>query len=97
MTSYIALQTKVPHYGKSDPLIKDALMTILERGDFINSLPNDIKEPSSSKSNRGVSPVRFQALNDYDPQIVSDLIKSSQTSIDELRRDIHTKIRIGSL
>ena len=77
--------------GKSDPLIKDALMTILERGDFIKSLPNDIKEPSSSKSNQGVSPAGFQTLNDYDPQIVSDLIKSSQTSIDELRRDIQTK------
>ncbi len=33
----------------------------------------------------------FKTLNDYDPQIVSDLIKSSQTSIDELRRDIQTK------
>ncbi len=77
--------------GKSDPLIKDALMTILERGDFIKSLPNDIKEPSSTKSNRGASPAGFQTLNDYDPQIVSDLIKSSQTSIDELRRDIQTK------
>jgi rifampicin phosphotransferase len=77
--------------GKSDPLIKDALMTILERGDFIKPLPNDIKEPSSSKSNQGVWPPNFQTLNDYDPQIVSDLIKSSQTSIDELRRDIQTK------
>ena len=66
-------------------------MTILERGDFIKSLPNDIKEPSSSKSNQGVSPAGFQTLNDYDPQIVSDLIKSSQTSIEELRRDIQTK------
>ncbi len=77
--------------GKSDPLIKDAMMTILERGDFIKSLPNDIKEPSSGKSNQGVSPAGFQTLNDYDPQIVSDLIKSSQTSVDELRRDIQTQ------
>src|SRR5204863_768825 len=58
--------------GKSDPLIKDALLTILERGDFIKSLPNDQKEPSSSKSNRSVPPVNFQALDDYDSQIVSD-------------------------
>ncbi len=77
--------------GKSDPLIKDALMTILERGDFVKSVPNDIGEPSSSKSNQGVTPVGFQTLTDYDPQIVSDLIKSSQTSIDELRCDIQTK------
>ena len=77
--------------GKSDPLIKDALMTILERGDFIESLPNEIKEPSPSKSNQGVSPTGFQTLKDYDPQIVSDLIKSSQTSIDKLRREIPTQ------
>jgi phosphoenolpyruvate synthase/pyruvate phosphate dikinase len=76
--------------GKSDPLIKDALMTILKRGDFINSLPDEVKEASSCKSNQAVPPAGFQTLNDYDPQIVSDLIKSSQTSLDELRRDIHT-------
>src|SRR5207247_4222102 len=29
--------------GKSDPLIKDALTTIIERGDFIKSLPDDQK------------------------------------------------------
>lgn len=29
--------------GKSDPLIKDALMTIVERGDFIKALSNDKK------------------------------------------------------
>src|SRR5437867_385659 len=30
--------------GKGDPLIKDALMTIIERGDFIQSLPDDKQE-----------------------------------------------------
>jgi phosphoenolpyruvate synthase/pyruvate phosphate dikinase len=77
--------------GKHDPLIKDALTTILERGDFIKPLPNEMKEPSSSKSDQAVPPAGFQTLNDYDPQIVSDLIKSSETSLDELRRDIQTK------
>lgn len=77
--------------GNSDPLIKDALVTILDRGDFITSLPDDTKEPSSSKSNHVLSPAVFQTLNDYDPEIVDDLIKSSETSIDELRREIQTK------
>jgi len=77
--------------GKSDPLIRDALMTILERGDFVKPLPNDAKEGSATDSNRGASPGGFQTLKDYDPQIVSDLIRRSQTSIDELRRDIQTK------
>src|SRR5579859_7790331 len=74
--------------GKGDPLIKDALMTIIERGDFIQSLPDDKQEKTPGKSNQGPSLVGFQTLNDYDPQIVSDLIKSSQTSIDELKRGI---------
>jgi rifampicin phosphotransferase len=77
--------------GKSDPLLQDALRTILERGDFITTLPNDVKEQSAIDRNRGVSPAGFQTLNDYDPQVVSDLIKSSQTSIGELRRNIQTK------
>lgn len=77
--------------GKSDPLIKDALMTVLERGTFIKPLPNDSKEASPGKSSRVAPPAEFQTLNDYDPQIVSDLIKSGQTSIDELRRDIQGK------
>ena len=75
--------------GQHDPLIKDALMTIIERGDFIKSLPNDKKELSSS--NKGVASIGFQAQIENDPAIVSDLIKSSKTSIDELKQNIKTK------
>jgi phosphoenolpyruvate synthase/pyruvate phosphate dikinase len=77
--------------GKSDPLVKDALTTILERGDFIQLLPDDHKELSSGKSNQGPSPADFQTLNEYDPSIVSDLIKASETSIEELKHNIQTK------
>ena len=77
--------------GQHDPLMKDALMTIIERGDFIKSLPNDKKEPSPSKSNKSVSSADSQAQIENDPTIVSDLIKSSQTSIEELKQNIQTK------
>ncbi|HZO75004.1 MAG TPA: phosphoenolpyruvate synthase [Ktedonobacteraceae bacterium] len=77
--------------GKSDPFIKDALTTIIERRDFLPSLPDDKQEQSSGKGHQGPSPAGFQTLNDYDPQIVSNLIKSSQTSIDELKQNIQTK------
>ncbi|MCC5635481.1 phosphoenolpyruvate synthase [Nostoc sp. CHAB 5844] len=77
--------------GKSDPLIKDALMTILERGDFIKSLPADQQEQSSGKSNKGLSPADFQTLNEYEPAIVGDLIKRSETSVQELKHNIQTK------
>jgi len=66
-------------------------MTIIERGDFIKSLPNDKKELSPGKSNKGISPADFQTQIEYDPTIVSDLIKSSQTSIEELKQNIQTK------
>ncbi|MCX7921457.1 MAG: phosphoenolpyruvate synthase [Clostridia bacterium] len=77
--------------GQHDPLIKDALMAIIERGDFIKSLPDDKKELSSGKSNKGMSSADFQAQIENDPTIVSDLIKSSQTSIEELKQNIQTK------
>ncbi|HEY9658870.1 MAG TPA: phosphoenolpyruvate synthase, partial [Allocoleopsis sp.] len=74
--------------GKSDPLMKDALTTILKRGDFIKLLPDD---QSPNKSSKGRSPADFQTLNDYDPAIVADLIQQSQTSIDALKQTIQTK------
>src|SRR5438876_7684451 len=77
--------------GKGDPLIKDALMTIIERGDFIQSLPDDKQEKTPGKSNQGPSLADFKALNEYDPAIVSDLIKRSETSIEELKQTIQTK------
>ena len=77
--------------GQHDPLIKDALMNIIERGDFIKSLPNDKKEPSSGKSNKDMSSADSQTQIENNPTIVSDLIKSSQTSIEELKQNIQTK------
>lgn len=77
--------------GQHDLLMKDALMTILEREDFIKSSPDDEKVPSPSKSNKGISSSGFQAQIENDPTIVSDLIKSSQTSIEELKQNIQTK------
>lgn len=77
--------------GQHDPLMKDALITIIERGDFIKSLPNDKQEQSSGKSNKSVSSADSKAQIENDPTIVSDLIKSSQTSIEELKQNIQTK------
>ena len=84
-------ETLVNVLGKSDPLIKDALTTIIERGDFIKSLPDDKKEQGPGKSNKGRSLADYQTLNEYDPTIVSDLIQSNQTSIAELKQTIQKK------
>ena len=74
--------------GQHDPLMKDALMNIIERGDFIKSLPNDNKTPNPTKGN---TDMLEQIENN--PSIVSDLIKRSQSSIEELKHNIQTKIR----
>ncbi|MEM1493590.1 phosphoenolpyruvate synthase [Bacillus velezensis] len=71
--------------GQHDPLLKDALMTIIERDDFIKPIP-DKTAPIPGKGNADMPE---QAEND--PAIVSDLIKSSQASIEELKQNIQTK------
>lgn len=77
--------------GQSDPLIKDALTTILERGDFIKSSPDDDKVPSPATSNKGISTAGYRTQVEPDPAIVSDLIKRSQTSIEEVKHAIRAK------
>jgi rifampicin phosphotransferase len=77
--------------GKSDPLIKDALTTILERGDFITSSPHAEPEASPGKSNTGMAYQNYQAQLDNDPAIVSDLMKNSQALIETLKHEIRAK------
>jgi rifampicin phosphotransferase len=72
--------------GQHDPLLKDAIMTIIERGDFIKPIPNEHKAPGPSRNN-----TNMLAQFEYNPTIVSDLIKKSQTSIEELKHKIQTK------
>ncbi|MGP4063491.1 phosphoenolpyruvate synthase [Oceanobacillus sp. M65] len=77
--------------GQSDPLIKDALLTILQRKDFIKSQPNNQQKQSPGKSKKDITSASSQALFENNPTIVSDLIRSSQTSIEELKHNIQTK------
>ena len=72
--------------GQHDPLLKDALMNIIERGDFIKSLPNDTTAPNPTRGNTDML-----AQIENNPSIVSDLIQRSQTSIEELKQNIQTK------
>ena len=69
--------------GKGDPLIRDALETILDRGDFIPSLPD--QAPAGPPA--GGAPVPIET----DPAIVTDLIERSQVSIAALKHDIQNK------
>ncbi|MEX0378607.1 MULTISPECIES: phosphoenolpyruvate synthase [Bacillus] len=74
--------------GNSEPLIKDALTTVIERDNFIKLLPDDEKEKGLGKS---MPPASSQPQIESDPAIVMDLIKNSQVSIEELKQNIQTK------
>jgi rifampicin phosphotransferase len=69
--------------GRSDPLIGDALQTILDRN-FVETEPDDGPREMPAE---GIA----AALLETDPAIVSDLIEGSQASLATLKRDIQTK------
>ena len=66
--------------GKSDPLIGDALRTVVERGDFIPSRPDE--------GTAWAPPGGGHASIETDPAIPAALIEHSQASIATLKRDI---------
>jgi pyruvate,water dikinase len=79
--------------GQSDPLIKDALMTIVKRKDFIKSSP-DGKKVQSHINDYKVMSWGYLAQFENNPAIVSDLIKISQTSVEELKQ--YTQMKSGA-
>lgn len=74
--------------GKSDPLVRAAVMELLERGDFVKA---DMEEPDPGQPAQGPPPHDFFTLNAYDPSIVSELIGRSEASIRALSENIRTK------
>ena len=69
--------------GRSDPLVGDAVETILERGDFVPSLPDD--------GAGGPLPAGARDPVETDPAIVRELIGRSEASLATLKREIRTK------
>ncbi|MEU9497954.1 rifamycin-inactivating phosphotransferase [Streptomyces sp. NPDC048196] len=69
--------------GRGDPLVRDALETVLDREDFVPSLPDT--GPGGPPAGGASAPV------ETDPAIVTKLIERSQASIAALEREIRTK------
>jgi pyruvate,water dikinase len=69
--------------GRSDPLLGDALRTVVERGDFIPALPDG--------SGGGMPAGSEPATIETDPAIVTGLIERSRAAIAALKRDIQDK------
>ena len=70
--------------GRSDPLIGDALQTVLERDDFIRPLPD---EPPAAVPPGAGPPAAIET----DPAIPAELIERAEASIAAAKRDIRTK------
>ncbi|QQZ59817.1 phosphoenolpyruvate synthase [Paenibacillus sonchi] len=86
LASSAGRETILNTLGRSDLLIKDALMTLIERGDFVKGVPDDQPAPDTVRSN----PDPLAQFHN-DPAIVSDLIKHSQALIGQLKQNIQTK------
>ncbi|WP_405387441.1 phosphoenolpyruvate synthase [Streptomyces sp. NBC_01102] len=69
--------------GKGDPLIRDALETVLDRDGFVPSLPDT--GPGGPPVGGASAPV------ETDPAVVTGLIERSRASVAALERDIRTK------
>ncbi|MEU1018242.1 rifamycin-inactivating phosphotransferase [Streptomyces sp. NPDC005898] len=69
--------------GKGDPLVRDALETVLDRDEFVPSVP----DPGPGRPAGGALPLPAEV----DPGIVAELIERSRTSVAALERDIRTK------
>jgi pyruvate,water dikinase len=78
-----ATRARILALAQSDPLIGDALQTIVERDDFIPSLPDE--PPGDAPPRDAPAPI------ETDPAIVTELIEASQASNAALERDIRTK------
>ncbi|WP_344626353.1 rifamycin-inactivating phosphotransferase [Kitasatospora arboriphila] len=69
--------------GKGDPLVRDALETVLDRDGFVPSLPD--AGPGGPPAGSPPTPI------DTDPAIVAGLIERSRASVAALEHDIRTR------
>lgn len=91
LASRAGRRTMIEVLGKFDPLMKDALTTIVEKSDFIKSLPDDEQGSGAEESSKAPPLPNYETLNDYDPTIVADLIRSSQAAVESLKQNIRSK------
>ncbi|MHB9862359.1 rifamycin-inactivating phosphotransferase [Streptomyces sp. YIM S03343] len=69
--------------GRGDPLMRDALETVLDRDGFVASLPD--AGPGGPPAGGASAPI------ETDPAIVTELIERSRASLSALERDIRAK------
>lgn len=73
--------------GKGDPLVRDALETVLDRDDFVLPLPDAEADTRPGRPSDGGATAPVET----DPALVTELIERSRASVAALERDIRTK------
>lgn len=71
--------------GRGDPLTRDALESLLDRGDFVPSLP----DPGAG--GRPTVRASGSTANAPDPAVVTELIERSRASVAALERELRTR------
>lgn len=84
-------ETVLNAMGQHDPLMKDALVTLIERGDFLTVLPADTNEQDAGKNHKNTPAHGTHTPIEPDPEIVSGLIKKAEAAIEVLKQDIEAK------
>ncbi|OQP39787.1 phosphoenolpyruvate synthase [Niastella yeongjuensis] len=83
-----ATRQTILHTFGQDPLLKDALLTVLERGDFIKLLPDDTP---AGKNEKAITTVGFRTQIKNDPALVPDFISKNETALETLKQEIQTQ------
>ncbi|HEY4111880.1 phosphoenolpyruvate synthase [Puia sp.] len=86
LASSVSRENLLIGMGQHDPLIKDALMSIIKRGD-LNLLPEDKDQQSPGNP---MPPPGPPTPIENDPDIVANLMRNSQASVEELKQNIQT-------
>src|SRR3546814_15609334 len=66
--------------GRSDPLIRDALETVVERDDFVPLLPDEAPPAGPPGAGPGAAGTTPEPI-DTDPAIVAELIEQTEASV----------------
>ncbi len=71
--------------GRHDPLVRDALVTVIDRGEIVPAPGDDGAAPPTSGA---APPAGAPALLDADPALVEELIAHSEASVAAAARDL---------
>ncbi|MFF0742935.1 rifamycin-inactivating phosphotransferase [Streptomyces sp. NPDC004111] len=83
--------------GKGDPLVRDALETVIDRGDFVPSLPDADPGPGRQSRTAAAASAAEEradgglAPDGVDPAVVPELVARSRASVAALEDGIRTK------